>query len=1099
MKHKPWHQAVQLRDDLKSGELSMAMFAADLYEVVMKRGTQPVYEDPQSFFSLTYPTHNLRKLVGDVVRRLAGKSDKVIRQLELTYGGGKTHTLITLYHLAHDPAKLPDLPAVKEFRIAINLDGPLPQARVAALAFDKLDVEKGMEVLSHDGKKRWLRQPWSVLAWQLAGAEGIKLLHADNKDEERESAPAENLLLELLRIPGKKGLGTLILIDEVLMYAREKVGMDREWLGRLENFFQYLTQAATKVDTCAIVASLLASKVDKMDDLGLKIQNRLGDILGRQREAPIEPVEKDDVAEVLRRRFFKPESIKDRAVLKPHALAALKGVQALDEATAKGGAAAEKRFTDSFPFHPDLTEVFYTKWVNLDLFQRTRGVLRTFAMALRDAAAWDTAPLITTSVFLNPPNKDGLCEATRELVAIADAQSADGRRQAWTGILSGELERAQEIQNETVGLKHREIEQAVLATFLHSQPTGREAKLRDLILLLAPTNPDRIELHKGLVQWAATSHWLDDKHSIVEGEVPKIWRLGSKPNLNQMHSEARTEVTGDPMLIEKRLLDTVRDLKKLTEGAGTLGVRVHNLPERPADIEDDGLFHYAVVGPDCACESGKPSPLARRFLEETTSEDKPRVYRNAVVLLAPSRDGLEVARGRAADVLAWERVAAALKDQLKDGVDPSRLQKLTSELDTAKKRTPDAVRQGWCMVVAISDKDDVHAWKLQTTDEPAFVSLKNDARSRIQDTAVSADALMPEGPYNLWHEGDTVRRVKDLAGAFAQLPHLPKMLNTRAIVDTLIEGCVKGNFVLRLVRPDKTARTWWRSRPDEEAQKDSSLEVVLPEAAELTDLDSGLLAKGILADLWPSTERLKVADVTNYFSGAKVIQIDKGSFQEPLTIPKVPEDVVYLAIERAVVEGSLWLVSGPASIFREPIPSGLLSAASELLPPPPPINAADLLDANLPDAWKDKDTNGLALVTALSAKAGVNLPWKHVEAAINSALNARFIESQSTTIWPTDFAGAVKAVFRIAKNTITEPASHGTKPKCIERRAKLDEVGLQDFVDDVLPAIMKLKAKSGMPVEFEVIVRVGNESEQPAHEAMDELYGLLSGKNGNFQ
>ena len=88
-------------------------------------------------------------------------------------------------------------------------------------------------------------------------------------------------------------------------------------------------------------------------------------------------------------------------------------------------------------------------------------------------------------------------------------------------------------------------------------------------------------------------------------------------------------------------------------------------------------------------------------------------------------------------------------------------------------------------------------------------------------------ALLPDGPYDLWQEGDKLRRVKDLAGAFAQMPHLPKMLNASAIVDTLVDGCVAGDFVLQLKRPDKTVRTWWRSRPDDEALKDPDLEVVL--------------------------------------------------------------------------------------------------------------------------------------------------------------------------------------------------------------------------------------------------------------------------------
>src|SRR5271168_4047864 len=130
---KPWHQVVQVRPDLKSGELSLASFAADLYDVQMGKARK-VYAEPKEFFALTYPTFNLRELARDVVTRLAGKSDKAVRQLELTYGGGKTHTLITMRHLVHDPANLPDLPAVGEFLETIGQSPP--QARVAALCFD---------------------------------------------------------------------------------------------------------------------------------------------------------------------------------------------------------------------------------------------------------------------------------------------------------------------------------------------------------------------------------------------------------------------------------------------------------------------------------------------------------------------------------------------------------------------------------------------------------------------------------------------------------------------------------------------------------------------------------------------------------------------------------------------------------------------------------------------------------------------------------------------------------------------------------------------------------------------------------------------------
>ena len=195
---KPWHQVVRLKEELRSGELALAEFAADLHEVTQAQGRRPIYEDPEQFFTLTYPTHALRELVKDVAGRLAGHSDKAVRQLELTYGGGKTHTLITLHHLFRDPAALPDLPAVQEFREHVGAD--LPRAFPVALCFDKIDVERGLDgVRAPDGETRTLRHPWSVLAFPLAGVAGLRAIHADGRDGERETPPAQPLLVELDR------------------------------------------------------------------------------------------------------------------------------------------------------------------------------------------------------------------------------------------------------------------------------------------------------------------------------------------------------------------------------------------------------------------------------------------------------------------------------------------------------------------------------------------------------------------------------------------------------------------------------------------------------------------------------------------------------------------------------------------------------------------------------------------------------------------------------------------------------------------------------------------------------------------------------------
>ena len=365
------------------------------------------------------------------------------------------------------------------------------------------------------------------------------------------------------------------------------------------------------------------------------------------------------------------------------------------------------------------------------------------------------------------------------------------------------------------------------------------------MVLLGPTRPDKIELEKALMRWSEVSWFLDEASDVDRGsgaakQLPKSWRLGSRPNLRQMHYDACQRVSVE--VTDARLIDEISKLKSLTAGASAAGAIVHSLPKRANDIEDDGEFHFAILGPRAASDSGKPSAEAKRYIDETTGPDKPRVFRNAVVLAMPSRDGVEAARNRIRDYLGWEEVRAQLKDQLQgQELDPIRDATLSASISGARSKITEAIQQAYCIVGTVSEKNEIQAFKITVDGPSLFAKIKDDDRARIQDRAVSADALLPDGPYDLWRDGEKSRRLKDLVGAFALSPQLPKMLNRRAILDTLILGCKEGQFVLRVVRPDRSVRTFWRQEPDEAALKDPSLEVVLPQAAELTEISADLL------------------------------------------------------------------------------------------------------------------------------------------------------------------------------------------------------------------------------------------------------------------
>ena len=1083
---RPWHEVVRLKDELRTGELSLAEFAADLHEVTLQRGQRPVYEEPEKFFALTYPTYALRELVKDVAARLAGKSDKAVRQLELTYGGGKTHTLITLYHLFREPEALPDVAAVHEFREQAG--GRLPGAHAAALCFDKIDVERGIEgVRSPEGRTRPLRHPWSVLAYQLDGDEGLRSIHGEGRAEERETPPAEPLLVKLLERPQERGLGTLILIDEVLMYAREKAGQDRVWRDRIIDFFQYLSQAVTKVDRAAMVASLLATDPAKQRGAeGQRLIGDLFDVFRRQREEGVQPVQRKDVAEVLRRRFFEPESLQNREPWRSQAIGAVRELARLDETTAKAKSREEGRFEESFPFHPDLTDVFYSRWTQLAGFQRTRGILRTLATALREAESWDSSPLIGASTLLRPAGDPGISEAVRELAGVAASESAEGPGIDWAALLEAELTKAAGIQEELPALAdRREVEQAVVSVFLYSQPVGRKASTPELLRMVGAGGPDEIALRKGLARWRELSWFLDDEDegdSVEAGAgLPKSWRLGNRPNLRQMHDEACAERVTE-RAVEVRLEEATRKLRLLTDGARAAGAVVHVLPASPRDVGDDGSFRYAVLGLAAVSESGKPSALARRYLVETTGADRPRVHRNAVVLAVPSRDGLEAARASVRALLGWEDVQGQLEGR---SVDAVRRERLNQRLRSARQRVPDAVRQAYCIVVTVNAEGGEQAFKLPGAAGPLFLEIKGDERTRIRETPVDAEALLPEGPYDLWRDDEPSRLVKDLAGAFARYPHLPKMLKPAVVRETVLQGVERGLLAARLPRPDGSHRTWWREPVDAESSHDPALEVLLPGGAELARLAPELLRPGSLPGLWAEDVRgAGFADLQKYFAGGFTVRVQREGYEDLFEVPRCSEDVLHQAVEVAVKEGFVWLRSGPASAWKEEVPYGALDERAVLQPPPEGLTPQELVEEALPGGWADGQTSGWALGQALSQKRGEPVPWGLLREGIDNAVVSRWLEvNEGSTAVGAEHAGSLKL------GSPKDSPAPEPPPEPRVAQALLEPDGFQDLAER-LPEL--LSAGAGCGLKFRVGVVLGDDASEEAREALNDVLKHVS-------
>ncbi len=298
-----------------------------------------------------------------------------------------------------------------------------------------------------------------------------------------------------------------------------------------------------------------------------------------------------------------------------------------------------------------------------------------------------------------------------------------------------------------------------------------------------------------------------------------------------------------------------------------------------------------------------------------------------------------------------------------------------------------------------------------------------------------------------------------------------------------------------------------RHRPvarDETALKDPALELALPEAAELAEISPELLAPQKLPELWPGDE-IAAQPVIDYFGGGKIVQVEKGGCSEPVQIPKASKEVVEKAISEAVENGSIWLLSGPASILGEPIPAGVLTPNAKLSVPPAIISAAEILPENLPAAWKDDEATALAVATGLSQKAGKVLPWKTVRDVITGSLQARFTELVDGSVkWPCEYHAAQTIRLKVATSggagtggTGFDPGAGGPKKKLVGV-APFEPAEIQDL-GDVVPKLLELKAKSKVPIQFQVRIELGDGTDLPPASLAEQLNKILATVKEGFR
>jgi len=329
---KTFTQVAVPHEDILQGKLTMDVFAADLWQVV--KGKAPLdYQEPSLFFKRTYLTGGLKNIFDIARARLQGASGDSVIQLQTPFGGGKTHTLIALYHKAHEWG-----------------------ARVAV--FD------GTALNPNEVK------PWEELERQLTGR--VVITKGD-------IAPGREKLIDIL----SGETPSLILMDEVLEYVTKAAGIkvgDSNLASQTFAFLQELTGAVATVGNALLVLTLPSSNLEHYDENAERMFHQLKKITGRV-ERIYTPVADEEIEQVVKSRLFDrvdegaAEEVVDTFVEYARSEGLLSGEEAANY---------RRRFLRSFPFKPEVIDVLYKRWGSFSSFQRTRGVLRLLSLVVSD-------------------------------------------------------------------------------------------------------------------------------------------------------------------------------------------------------------------------------------------------------------------------------------------------------------------------------------------------------------------------------------------------------------------------------------------------------------------------------------------------------------------------------------------------------------------------------------------------------------------------------------------------------------------------------------------------------------------------------------------
>lgn len=636
MSLKPWREIARPHKDVLEGSFKQSEFAADITQVANGTAT-PEYQDAEKFFSRTFITEGMRLLLISVAQRLTGLGGDPVIQLQTAFGGGKTHTMLTVLHLATRKVGTEKLEGIPTLLDQAGISD-LPHANIAVLDGIALSVSQGKQ--HGDICANTL---WGEMAWQLLGDEGYNLVAASDRDG---TAPGKDVLAELL----EKAAPCVVLIDELQKFFSDLTPGKQLNAGTYEanlKFVQALTEALKAVPNAILLASLPESETEVGDSFGQKTLEVLEKHFGRV-ESVWKPVAAEEAFEIVRRRLF--ESAGERAQIEGISRQFCDYYRQNAELFPVETQSNEyfERMCTSYPIHPEIFDRLYEDWSTLDKFQRTRGVLQYMAVIIH--RLW------------NDNNQDALIMPGSIPLddSVVRSKSIHYLPPGWEPILEKEVDGTRSEPFDIDGRDTRfgsvqAARRAMRTVFFGSAPSARDQMVKGIQIeriLLGTVQPGQtVGVFEDVLKR------LRDRLHYLYSDQDRFW-LDTKPNL-------RREMESRKQNIDKLALND--ELKRRVNGVfgrNSIFAGVHVFTNS-ADVPDDygSGPRLVVLSPNegyTKADDSSAIAAAEKIL--AFRGDQPRQKRNRLIFFAPDTDVVGRLNDAGRTYLAWREIVTDINE-----------------------------------------------------------------------------------------------------------------------------------------------------------------------------------------------------------------------------------------------------------------------------------------------------------------------------------------------------------------------------------------------------------------------------------------------------